>query len=204
MLGGFRYLQFVEDLDVVESIPVVVGVPVFGADHLTVTDHFGTRNTFYGGQVGVQAEFSYQQLVLGLRGKVALGDTREAIDIHGVTAPANIAGPVASPPPIPSGVLALPSNSGILGRDRFTAVPEFSLSVGWKVTERLRLDVGYTLLWWTSVVRAADQVDRTLNPTQIPTPFGLGTLTGAARPVFLFQENAFWVQGLTFSLEFRF
>jgi hypothetical protein len=47
-------------------------------------------------------------------------------------------------------------------------------------------------------------VDRTINPTQIPTSFGLGTLTGSARPAFLFQENPFWVQGLTFSLEFRF
>src|SRR6266540_2161226 len=53
VLGGFRYLRFVEDIDIDESIPVVGGVPVFGTDHLTVNDHFGTSNEFFGGQVGV-------------------------------------------------------------------------------------------------------------------------------------------------------
>ena len=49
---------------------------------------------------------------------------------------------------------------------------------------------GYTLLGWSDVLRAGEQIDDALNLTQIPP----GTLTGAARPTFPFDATSFWAQ----------
>jgi hypothetical protein len=204
MLVGLRQLRLDDHLEIDENVPVAGGVPVFGADRLIITDRFEARDSFLGGQLGLECEYAYERLVLSCRAKVALGSTHEVVSITGLTAPINTTGPAASPPPIPSGVLALPTNIGEFSRDRFTALPEFGFSVGWRIGNYVRLDVGYTMLYWGHVVRAAEQIDRTLNTSQIPSAVGPGTLTGPARPAFLFNESNFWAQGFNFSLEFRY
>jgi hypothetical protein len=204
MLVGLRQLRLDEGLEIDEGIPVAAGVPVFGADRLLISDRFSTHDTFYGLQFGLECEYTYERLILNCRGKVALGTTHEVVNISGVTQPINTVGPAASPPPIPSGVLALPSNIGDYARDRFSAVPEVGFSVGWRIGDYLRLDVGYTLLYWGGVAHAAEQVDRVVNTSQIPSVLGPGTVIGPARPAFFFAESPFWAQGVNFSLEFRY
>ena len=60
--------------------------------------------------------------------------------------------------------------------------------------------VGYTFLYWTTVGRAADQIDPVVNPTQ----FGGGRLAGPAAPAFDLWTTGFWAQGLSLGFEYQF
>jgi hypothetical protein len=103
-----------------------------------------------------------------------------------------------------SGQLALPSNIGSFGQNRFAVVPETGINFGYALTRHIRLTFGYTLLYWSSVFRAGDQIDRGVNPTELAALVGQGTLTGPARPNFTFHNTDFWAQGLNFGLQFRY
>jgi hypothetical protein len=73
-----------------------------------------------------------------------------------------------------------------------------------QLSRHLRLFAGYTLLYWSTVVRAADQIDPGLNATQVPVVRPAGTLSGPARPAFSFHETDFWAQGGAFGVELRY
>jgi hypothetical protein len=55
---------------------------------------------------------------------------------------------------------------------------------------------GYTFLYWSSVVRAGDQIDLTVNPNLLSDTPG-----GPARPSFAFHETGIWAQGLSLGVE---
>ena len=55
------------------------------------------------------------------------------------------------------------TNSGSFTRNEFSVVPEIGINLGYNVTQNLRLFAGYNFLYWTNVLRVADQVDTTLN-----------------------------------------
>jgi hypothetical protein len=67
----------------------------------------------------------------------------------------------------------------------------------------VRLTFGYQFLYWSRVARPGEQIDRVINPTQIPV-FGGNQLLGPARPEPLFTTTDFWAQGLNLGLEVRF
>jgi hypothetical protein len=102
------------------------------------------------------------------------------------------------------GLLALPTNSGHFTRDRFAVVPEGSVGVGVQATERVRVSLAYTVLYWSNAARPGDQIDRVVNPAALPVNGGPGPGTGPARPAFGFKDTDFWAQGLTLGVEFRF
>src|SRR6202040_2758039 len=99
-------------------------------------------------------------------GKVALGATHEVVDIHGATV---LTSPAGATVVTPAGFLASESNSGHFTRDVFAVVPELGINVGCQITRHLRASVGYTFLYWSSVVRPGGQVDVGLSGTRIPT-----------------------------------
>ncbi|HET7719587.1 MAG TPA: BBP7 family outer membrane beta-barrel protein, partial [Acidimicrobiales bacterium] len=63
---------------------------------------------------------------------------------------------------------------------------------------------GYTVLYWSSVVRPGDQVDLLVNASQIPSNLLPTGLVGPARPAVLFRDTDFWAQGVNLSLEVRY
>jgi hypothetical protein len=70
------------------------------------------------------------------------------------------------------------------------------------VTNTIHLGIGYNFLYWSNVVRAGDQIDRVVNPQQVPAL--QGAASAATRPAFTFNGTDFWAHGLACSLEFRF
>jgi hypothetical protein len=105
---------------------------------------------------------------------------------------------------VPGGVYAQLSNIGSFYRTDTSVIPELTLTLGYQVLPHTRVLVGYTLLGWTNVMRAGDQIDRHLDVSQVPTftPFAPGTV-GAA-PTFPATRTGFWAQGVNLGLEFRF
>jgi hypothetical protein len=202
-LGGFRYLDLNESITIQENLQGLAGAPApFTNARTTVVDRFATHNQFYGGQVGLDAELRRGRWSLDLLGKVALGDTHQRLTIDGSEQIVAANGTVSN---FRGGLLALPSNIGRYNRDRFSVVPEVGISLGYQLTEHLRLSVGYNFLYWTNVLRPGNQIDRVVDVTQIPN-FNIAGVNpvGQNRPAVPFKESDFWAQGLTVGIEFRY
>ncbi len=202
-LGGFRYLDLREDLSLAAATSVQpqvsgsVGDPVLLPPvPLHVNDDFATRNQFYGGQLGTRLEYRYGNVFLRLAGKVALGYTHQVVDVNGHSAMdlSSFGGPALT---VPFGFFARPTNVGRYTRNEFGVVPEGELRIGYQLTPRLSAFAGYDFLYWSSVARPGQQVNRVLNQSP-DTP---GT---PAQPAPLFRTTDFWAQGVNFGLELRF
>ncbi len=202
LLAGFRFLELTDDLNITERISFVPGATVQPAGtQVLVSDRFGTRNQFYGGQVGTNIEMRHGRWTLDLLSKVALGSTHQVVNIQGDQ---TIKTPTGNVTTFQGGLLALPSNSGRFTRDRFSVVPEWGATIGYNVTDQLRLTVGYSFIYWSDVVRPSDQIDRGLNVQQIPNGPGGPTLVGPNRPISPFRSTDFWAQGLNFGIDYKY
>jgi len=204
-LYGFRYLNLEEGIAISESSSInpalPAGSPFFGGSTIAITDQFNTRNNFYGGQVGLRGEIRSGRAFVEARGTVALGVTNQTVDIRGSTSITPPGGPTTT---TPVGFLASGSNSGHFTRNQFSVVPEVGVNAGVQVTRHLRAFVGYNFIYWSSVVRPADQIDLGLSGTQIPTDTRFNPTAGPARPAFQFRETGFWAQGVSFGAELRY
>jgi hypothetical protein len=202
LLAGFRYLRIEDDLAIFDSTTFAPGLAGLSGLRLFTSDSFATRNQFWGGQLGAEAEVHWGPLFVNLWGKVALGSLDQVVNISGETVVINALGTRAA---LPGGTLALASNSGRFERSEFSYVPEVGINLGYQLTPHLRVRAGYTLLYVGNVVRAGDQIDTTINPTQRPSIVGRPpVLVGPVRPLFLFRDVDFWAQGANVGLEFRF
>jgi hypothetical protein len=205
LLGGFRYLYMQEAVNTDEFIQVNTTLPPqfqnfqqFAGDTITVSDRFRTRNQFYGGQVGLEAVCARGPWQLFVRGKVALGDTHEILDISGSQTVTTPTGQVTH---FTGGLLALQTNIGHFNHDEFSVVPEVTVNLGYRLSHCFTIYAGYNFLYWSRVARAGEQIDRIIDTTLIPNFAQSITPTGFARPGVLFNQNDFWAQGLNVGLE---
>jgi hypothetical protein len=202
-LIGYRYAQLIDNLRIgTNSIATsTVGAVATGTAQ-TIADSFDARNEFHGVEFGILHQYHCNQWSLELQAKTAVGDTMSYININGsttTTIPGQATSTVA-----PAGFLALPTNSGAYHRNDFAMVPELGATVGLDLTARMRLTAGYSLIYWSKVVRAGDQVDINVNPSQFPSGATPGTLTGNPSPHFPYAFTDFWSQGLNVGLDYRF
>ena len=78
------------------------------------------------------------------------------------------------------------------------------MTLGYNITPRVKATFGYTFLYWSNVARPGNQIDRNINPVNIPTSGAQGLGPAGGPPTFNFQQSGYWAQGLNFGLEFRF
>ncbi len=206
LLGSFRYLQFDEDLRIAEGIDVNPELPpdppFFGGNRINLVDRFSVHNQFYGGQIGARGEWRFSQLFVNVTGKLALGGTREAVDIFGATA---VSSPQAGTRTAQlGGLLAVPTNIGHYAHDEFSVVPELGFNIGCQVCKHVRAFAGYSFLYWSDVARAGKQIDLGVNASQVPLDPRFGQFTGPARPMFVIHDTDFWAQGINVGLEVRY
>ncbi len=199
LIGGFRYLDLREGVEIDETSHVLPTSPAFTGDTISSFDQFNTQNQFYGGQIGLRAEVQRNRFFVNVEGLVALGDTHQIVYINGAT---SITTPAGVTTVSPGGLLALPSNIGHYSHDEFSVVPEGSFNIGYQVTNNVRVYVGYTILYWSGVQRPGDAIDLSVNSTRVPT--SLLPASGPAAPVFNFHSSDFWAQGMNFGVELLF
>ena len=77
---------------------------------------------------------------------------------------------------------------------------KLGFNLGYQFTNHIRGFVGYNFLFWSNVVRPAEQIDTVVNPLLIPPAAGR---VGPNRPQFNFNGADFWVQGINFGVDFR-
>ena len=205
-LLGFRQLQLRDDLTLTTNEMVTLtpqaSSPLFpvivtgnGILPSSTFDRVSTRNTFYGGQAGLEVEAPCGCFFLRARGKVALGDMHEAADINGVTTTTtgNFAG----------GLLSSPVDTGRHVRDRIAVIPEANIKLGVFVTSHLTAYVGYDVFYISDVARPGDLSTMGASSTTV-TVGGTNNQVSLPQPGFHFQGNHLWVQGFNFGMEFRY
>jgi len=194
-LVGYQFTR-VDDSLLIESNRTSVdnssGIPV--GTTFNVTDSFRMQNEFHGAQFGVITEWQRGRAWFELLTKIAIGNMRQRAMLSGQT--------VRTQPPgvmtvSDSGLLVQDSNRGDYQRDQFSFIPEIGFTVGYQVTAKLSLTVGYSFMYWNDVLLAGNQIDPRVNLNQ-------DTLPDPALPAFAFHNNDFWVQGISFGGEFRF
>ncbi|MBX7103945.1 MAG: BBP7 family outer membrane beta-barrel protein [Gemmataceae bacterium] len=208
--AGFRYLhlderfqatesiQFTRDTTFTDAAGTVVRVVPAGLN-ISILDRFNTKNNFYGGQVGADVEWRRDRWSLGLRPSIALGCTQQNLNVTGAYQE-SMNGKVTAG--FPGGLYALNSNIGSRSETNFTYVPEVQLKLGYFVTNNLRVTAGYDFLYWSSVIRPGDQIDRNLDVVRVP-PLTGGTPVVPASPAPLFNTTDFWAQGVSLGMEYR-
>jgi hypothetical protein len=195
VVAGYRYMQFGDSVRITEQLqPLVAGVPT-GA--ITLIDDFGVGNQFKGGVIGVAAGKSMGNLSFDVQARLGIGETSRFVSIVGAT---QIASPGVATLNSPGGLLALPSNIGTYRSSDWSVVPDLDLKVGCQITGCARVVFGYSVLYWTGVARAAEQIDLAVNPTQLPP----GTLIGTARPDFTLTRSNLLVQSFSVGIELRY
>jgi hypothetical protein len=209
-LIGLRYQELNESIVIEENIIASAMAPApLTNQRIRVVDSFSTRNQFYGAEVGLAGERSWGgPWSLSYRGKLALGDTHETVTIDGITTLQSLTtGQVQN---FQGGLLALSTNIGRHSRDCFSVIPELDFTINYDLTEHIRLGLGYSLIYWSNVLRAGDQIDRSIDFTKVPsfqplpTPLPPGFGSGNGHPLVLFKETDFTASGLNFTLEIRY
>jgi hypothetical protein len=166
-----------------------------------VDDSFRTSNQFYGAQIGGRFAYRFQRLTLEALSKVAFGSTHQRIEIGGNTTLLTPGGPTTT---ASGGLLAVPSNSGTQKHDAGAVAPEVGVNLAYELKSWLRLRVGYSFLYLSSVVRPGNQIDRGIDPTQVPSLQFFTPGAVASRPEALFNRTDFWAQGVNLGMELQF
>lgn len=206
LVGGYRYLMLEDRLTTsATSFIASDGASGYPIDGFNTSDSFRTLSQFNGGEFGLIERWWRDRWSLQLLGKVALGASSIGTTISGSTTTTQTTSSGGGPVTVvtgtyPGGVLAQPTNAGRFDDSLFAALGEFGVTADYALWSQGRFMVGYTFLYWTTVGRAADQVDPVVNPSQ----FGGGGLTGPAAPVFDLLTTGFWAQGLSLGFEYQF
>lgn len=205
---GYRALGLNESLAVTEYITALPGNTADPAGtRIVVQDQFRTTNRFHGGQLGYAAERNWGRLSLDGRASVALGSTRQTVEVEGFQQRQRPGEPAVLF--TNGGLLAAGPNLGRVTDDRFSVVPEVSFNLGYWLTPSLKAYVGYNALYWSNVARPGDQIDRTIDVTFIPNPpvnpatGQVPAFSGLNRPAVPFRQDHLWVNGLQFGAEWR-
>lgn len=205
LIGGFRYLMLDDRLSIDSTSTIATGFPGgYPVEGFSASDSFRTLSQFYGGEFGLIEKWWRDRWSLQLLGKVALGGSTIGTAIAGSTVTTETTRSGATDlttvtGSYPGGVLAQPTNPGN-EQAFFAAAGELGVTADVAIWSQFRLSVGYSLIYWTTVGRAAAQIDTSVNPTQ----FGGGTLQGPADPAFDLWTTSFWAQGVNAGLEYQF
>lgn len=193
-LIGYRYMKLEDAIGIRENLE---SLDTANPGTFAIQDSFTTKNKFHGVEVGAVYEADRGPLVLEAITKVAIGNNHQTTSINGFSDITEL-GLLER---FPGGVLAQRTNIGQHTRDELALVPQLGITLGWRITRRFSLTAGYSLVYFSNVVRAGDQISTDINPNLFPpeaTPF-----SGPLRPEFAWRESDFWAHGLSFGGDFR-
>ena len=192
---GYRFAELEDGVRIHEFTEALAG-PLVGTT-FDLIDDFNTRNTFHGGELGIVVAGQKNACWSWEAGaKLALGSTTSRASVAGQTTTTTGAASASTQ----AGLLAQSTNIGAIEQSDFSTLSEFDIAVRRRLNCGVSLVFGYSILYWSDVARAGDQIDLGVNPSQIPP----GMLAGPARPGFPFEQTGFWAQGLRFGVDFAY
>ncbi len=196
LLAGYQYAEIDEDL-FIESLTRSGGVTA-AAQSIAVTDLFDAQNEFHGGMFGLRGDYRCGRVGVELLGRFGFGNMRQSILIAGSTTTTDASGQVSTRA---SGLLAQAlTNGGLHEQDKFSYMNEAGVKLAFYPVERLKLSLGYSLMYWSSVLRPGQEIDTFVDGrllTAVPP-------ANATRPAFEFNPTDYLVHGLSFGAELQF
>jgi hypothetical protein len=91
------------------------------------------------------------------------------------------------------GMFVQAGNFGRSIQNKFAALPELNVKLGFQLTRRVSIYGGYDLMYLSEATRPQDTINRSINPTLLPSgpnfgvPFGPAAPQGFATTDFLLQ-----------------
>ncbi len=195
-LFGYRYMHYEDSLGINTQIMPQGGLVVPGTT-ISTADSFSARNQFNGVEGGFRLQVCRGDWFLEALTKVAFGRNNDVVNVNGGTLTTV---PGFAPLPQPGGIYALMSNIGQQPFNELAFAADVGLTLGWNVSDHVRLRLGYYFLFWNNVARAGDQVDTFLNRNFFPPAIPVGPL----RPELMVRVSDLWAQSITFGVEFRY
>ncbi len=223
-LLGMRWLELKESLkfqantDTVPNSPLTPNIAEY-------TDHFKTMNNFVAGSFGLIGQFNWHRLHFDAKILGSIGANLERLKIFGSATPGTgtVWFSTKDAGNISGGIFSEPSNIGTHHRSPFAFAFETKLESVFEINPYWALDVGYTFLWISKVLRPGNQIDRKINSTRSAlgdasrktTGIGPGPVTfpdqqsaplpdGPIAPQVLFKQSSFWAQGLNAGITLSF
>jgi hypothetical protein len=187
-LVGYQFARLDNDLIMNATINDVGAGNTF-----TFNDSFVCKNTYNAGSLGAQAEIYRGCWTMSMLGKISLGNMRQEVTIAGV----NTRNAVQSA----GGFYTQPfTNIGVHSRDITVWSPEANFKLGYAFNRDVAVSVGYTFMYWNKMALAGDQVNRTVNGTQLSG----GGLVGPGDPMFVFRDTDYWIQTVDIGVSWRY
>jgi hypothetical protein len=194
-LAGYQFAQIDEDLLIESFTQSSVST---ATQSIAVMDLFDAENEFQGGHFGLRGDYRCGRFGVELLGKFGFGNMRQSVLISGSTTSTDASGASVTRN---SGLLAQEStNAGLHEQDKFSFMNEAGVKLAFYPVERLKLSVGYSLMYWSSVVRPGFEIDTAVDGRLLTTL----PPAGATRPAFGFDPTDYLVHGLNFGAEFCF
>lgn len=191
MIGGYTFNKLKNSISVnTQSTNLFTGDAIPDGTVFETNDLFAVENVFNGGHIGVLSSVVQSRVTLSTLTKVSFGNMRQTGAITGSTLQSGGGAPDAT---FAGGIFAQQSNIGTFSRDTFAFIPEVGVKLGYAIRPNMHFTVGYTLMMWSSVGMAGDQMDRSLDLTQVNGAAG-------ARPGHVFRDTTFWMQGVDLGL----
>ncbi len=216
---GARYIDLDEQLSIYQSTHYLGVGPTYSGTHpaasvgpvsdLQITDRFRTRNQFLGMQFGLDGEWYFGPLFVGIAPKVAFGTNRQTTDVDGSTTFTGQQGTVT----VPGGLYAVgtpggpPGTEGIFGKDvvsRFAVLADVTGKVGIQLTANARITAGYNFLYLNNVSRPGLEIQSVINPRVIPVSQAFGSTSGPVAPQRAYDRTDYVAHGLNLGLEVRY
>jgi hypothetical protein len=204
LLAGFRYLNVSENLTITESFArtpgtdFTVGVPAVSG---SVVDSFRTENHFYGGQFGLAGTLQRGRWSLDGRSTIAFGTVYQSAQINGWQ---NLTFANGATQSFAGGLLTVPgANIGRWSQNKFAVVPEIGLNVGYQLTPRMKVFVGYNFLYLSSAVRPGNAIDQNIDAARVPNLTTGGTPLAQPHPTPQLNTSGYFIQGINFGLTYR-
>lgn len=226
LLAGLRWFELKETLRFKAVTITVPGTP-FSSNASKFNDRFQTFNNYLAAQIGCKGQYNWRWLSIEGIVKGSVGTTIEELKIQGSSS--TITGTVwfttvsSFSDTINGGIFAEPSNIGSHHNFPFAWSLETRVKSIFEITENFGIDIGYTFLWISRVLRPGKQIDRKINSTRTamaelsrettgtgpgPIPFGTPgpapAAEGASSPNAHLQESTFWAQGFNVGIQFCF
>ncbi len=194
LIAGYQFATLDTDLTIFSTRTSVrqEGSIPFGTV-IQNSDDFDCQNRYHAGEIGFWGDMDRGNVTWSLLAKVGLGTMNQRTRIAGRTVTTV---PGENPVFSDQGLLALGTNIGSYERNSFVVSPEIGLNLAYHMTDCIDLTFGYSFLYWNHVAMPGDQIDLSLNTTQIG-----GTLVGEPRPAFLGRDSSYHVHGLSFGVQ---
>lgn len=195
LVGGYLFTKLDDSLILQTNLVDGITNAIANGTSISTLDQFSGSNTFHGGQLGLLSEFNRGKWSLSSGTKFGLGNMNQRVSVSGIytEVPPNNVGPTVTEP---RGFFVQSSNRGVQSQNVFAFIPQVDLKLGYQVRCNLRLDVGYSLMYFSNVALGGRQIDSNIDIANM--------LAQPAAPSSKFETSSLLLHGLNLGATYSF